>query len=104
MTLVFGSSTSSVSSYGSNQQATDQFNRQINHLVLWFVYLFVARFVLGYVGTLCICIAAARTTKALRKTFLEKLLRQEITHFDTKGGGSVAGQVTTSMYPNHRII
>ena len=97
MTLVFGSSTSSVNSYGSSQQGNkQQFHRRIDELVLWFVYLFVARFLLGYVGTLCICIAAARTTKSLRKHFLEKLLRQEITYFDVKGGGSVAGQVTTS--------
>lgn len=105
MTLVFGSSTSTISSYGSGQQGTnEQFHRRIDHLVLWFVYLFVARFVLGYVGTLCICIAAARTTKSLRKHFFEKLLRQEITHFDMKGGGSVAGQVTTSMSTRHLII
>jgi ATP-binding cassette subfamily B (MDR/TAP) protein 1 len=100
MTLVFGSSTSSVNSYGSSQQSNnEQLHRRIDNLVLWFVYLFVARFVLGYVGTLCICIAAARTTKSLRKNFLEKLLRQEITHFDVIGGGSVAGQVTTSIVP-----
>jgi ATP-binding cassette, subfamily B (MDR/TAP), member 1 len=97
MTLVFGSSTSSVSNYGQ-PGSTDQFQERINHLVLWFVYLFVARFVLGYIGTLCVCIAAARTTKAVRKHFLDKLLRQEIAHFDIKGGGAVAGQVTTSTF------
>jgi ATP-binding cassette, subfamily B (MDR/TAP), member 1 len=97
MTVVFGSSTTTFSNYGSGAPgAIDQFHHKINHLVLWFVYLFVARFVLGYIGTLCVCIAAARTTKALRKHFLEKLLRQEIAHFDIKGGGAVAGQVTTS--------
>jgi ATP-binding cassette, subfamily B (MDR/TAP), member 1 len=97
MTVVFGSSTTTFSQYGSGAPgALAEFHRKINHLVLWFVYLFVARFVLGYVGTLCVCIGAARTTKALRKHFLEKLLRQEIAHFDIKGGGAVAGQVTTS--------
>ncbi|KAI7325846.1 putative ABC transporter [Hortaea werneckii] len=97
MTIVFGSSTRSVSSYGSSRQDHNEaVTQDINHLVLWFVYLFVARFVCGYVGTLCICTAAVRTTKALRKRFLERLLRQEITHFDVEGGGSVASQVTTN--------
>lgn len=95
MTIVFGNSTAQF-----NQQATDQdnssFTGNINNQVLYFVYLFVARFVLGYFGTLCICIAAARTTCALREDFLDKLLRQDVAHFDKAGTGSAASQVTTS--------
>ena len=96
MTLVFGSSTSSFNHYAVGQGNPQQFQNQINHLVLYFVYLFVGRFVIGYVATLCICIAAARTTNSLRKAFLESLLRQEISHFDKEGNGSPATQVTTS--------
>lgn len=95
MTLVFGQSTTQF-----NQQATGQdsseFTSNINHLILYFIYLFVARFVIGYLSTLCICIAAARTTCALREDFLEKLLRQDIAHFDKEGSGSAASQVTTN--------
>jgi ATP-binding cassette subfamily B (MDR/TAP) protein 1 len=99
MTLVFGQSTAEF-----NQQATGQdrsnFTSNINRLVLYFVYLFVARFVIGYLGTLCICIAAARTTCALREDFLDKLLRQDVAHFDKDGSGSAATQVTTSEQRN----
>lgn len=95
MTLVFGQSTSQFNQQATGQD-TSEFTRNINKLVLYFVYLFVAKFVIGYVGTLCICIAAARTTCALRKDFLEKLLRQDIAHFDKEGSGSAASQVTTS--------
>ncbi|KAI4607210.1 hypothetical protein J4E83_009666 [Alternaria metachromatica] len=95
MTLVFGQSTAEF-----NQQATGQdsanFTSNIDNLVLYFVYLFVARFVIGYLGTLCICIAAARTTCALREDFLDKLLRQDVAHFDKDGSGSAATQVTTN--------
>lgn len=95
MTLVFGKSTAAF-----NQQATGQdsstFTSNINSLVLYFVYLFIARFIIGYLGTLCICIAAARTTCALREDFLDKLLRQDVAHFDKDGTGSAATQVTTS--------
>ncbi|KAG9190531.1 ATP-binding cassette, subfamily B (MDR/TAP), member 1 [Alternaria panax] len=95
MTLVFGQSTAEF-----NQQATGQdsstFTSNINNLVLYFVYIFVARFLIGYLGTLCICIAAARTTCALREDFLDKLLRQDVAHFDKGGSGSAATQVTTN--------
>ncbi|KAF2818656.1 putative ABC transporter [Ophiobolus disseminans] len=96
MTLVFGASTASFTDQATGQEDSRQFTRSINHLILYFVYLFVARFVIGYVATLCICTAAARTTCALRKAFLDKLLRQEISHFDKEGSGSAATQVTTN--------
>jgi len=98
MTLVFGSSTSSLNDYAVGNGNAQQFTGKIDRLVLYFVYLFIARFVIGYVATLCICVAAARTTRSLRKAFLESLLRQEVSHFDTQGNGSAATQVTTSEY------
>lgn len=98
MTLVFGSSTASLNDYAVGQGNSQQFTDNINHLVLYFVYLFVARFVIGYVATLCICIAATRTTCSLRKAFLESTLRQEVWHFDKQGNGSAATQVTTSTW------
>lgn len=96
MTLVFGRSTSSFNNYAAGQGDAQSFQSNINHLVLYFVYLFVGRFVIGYIATLCVCIAAARTTNNLRKAFLNSLLRQEISHFDVLGSGSAATQVTTS--------
>ena len=98
MTLVFGSSTSSFNDYAVGRGSSQQFTKNIDHLVLYFVYLFVARFVIGYVATLCICTAATRTTCALRKAFLESTLRQEVWHFDNQNNGSAATQVTTSTY------
>lgn len=103
MTLVFGQSTAEF-----NQQATGQdsstFTSNINTLVLYFVYIFVARFVIGYLGTLCICIAAARTTCALREDFLDKLLRQDVAHFDKGDSGFAATQVTTSKNLNIKVV
>ncbi|KAM0795498.1 putative ABC transporter [Usnea florida] len=92
MTLVFGSSTATFNDFSTGQSDAHQFTAHINHLVLYFVYLFVARFLIGYIATLCICIAATRTTRSMRKAFLESLLRQEIWHFDQEGNGSPATQ------------
>ncbi|KAK5080763.1 hypothetical protein LTR05_008468 [Lithohypha guttulata] len=100
MTLVFGSSTGTLNNYAAGQGNTQRLQADIDQLVLYFVYLFIGRFIIGYVATLCVIIAAARTTNALRKAFLESLLRKEIWHFDMQGQGSVATQVTTN---GHRI-
>ena len=104
MTIVFGSSTSTFNDFGSGQLSSGQFRSKVNHLVLYFVYLFIARFIIGYICTLCICIAAARTTRSLRKAFLDSTLRQEVWYFDREGTGSAATQITTSAlarYPVH---
>ena len=98
MTLIFGSSTSSFNNYAQGQASRSSFQDTIYGLVLWFVYLFVGRFVIGYISTLCICIAAARTTNSLRKAFLEALLRQGVSYFDMQDNGSTATQVTTSTF------
>lgn len=95
MTLVFGASTAEFNQQAAGQDSSE-FTSNINSLILYFVYLFVARFVIGYLGTLFICIAAARTTCSLRKDFMDKLLRQEVAHFDKANSGSAATQVTTN--------
>lgn len=63
---------------------------------LYFVYLFVAKFLLSYIHTLSVSLAAIRTTKALRLHFLQSLLRQEIGYFDSKDIGSPSIKVTTN--------
>ncbi|CAI6341976.1 unnamed protein product [Periconia digitata] len=95
MTLVFGASTAELNRQASGQ-AAPRFTQNINRLVLYFVYLFVARFVVGYVGTLLVCVAAANTCARLRREFLERLVRQDVGFFDGEGRGSVATQVTTN--------
>lgn len=97
MALIFGSSTTSFNNFSSGTVDRAKFRAEVNHLVLYFIYLFVGRFAVGYAGTLCICVAAARTTNNLRKAFLESMFRKQVSHFDANGNGSVASQVTTSM-------
>lgn len=63
---------------------------------LYFVYLFVAKFILTYVHTVTISLAAIWTTKALRIHFLQSLLRQDIAYFDSKDTGSPSIKVTTN--------
>jgi ATP-binding cassette subfamily B (MDR/TAP) protein 1 len=69
---------------------------KVGSFTLYFVYLFVAKFVLVYVYSLGASVAAIRTTKALRLDFLESLLRQDLSFFDSKEGGSPSVKVTTN--------
>nr|OQO27378.1 hypothetical protein B0A51_05270 [Rachicladosporium sp. CCFEE 5018] len=99
MTLVFGQSTGNFATFAGRQATVAEkaaFKSNVNHLVLYFVYLFIARFVIGYISTLCACVAATRVTRKVRAKFLESLLRQEVWYFDKAGGGSPATQVTTN--------
>lgn len=97
MTIVFGQFTTTFSDFASGSSASADFRDDINSLLLWFIYLFVGKLVLTYVGTTAITISGIRTTRVLRQTFLEHLLRTEIWYFDVANVGSPATQITTNV-------
>jgi ATP-binding cassette subfamily B (MDR/TAP) protein 1 len=90
MTVVLGKSTTDFSNI-----RTSRSDEKINDLVLWFIWLFLARFVFSYIANVLVGIAATRTTRSLRRSFLESTLRQETWYFD-KIHGSTATLVTTN--------
>ncbi|KAG8671709.1 hypothetical protein FPOAC1_004963 [Fusarium poae] len=97
MTIVFGEFTGRFADFAGGSVDPDDFKTEVNSFVLWFVYLFVGKFVLSYLGTIAITISGIRTTRVLRQRFLEKLLRTEIWYFDTANVGSPATQMTTNV-------
>ncbi|KAL8784942.1 MAG: hypothetical protein Q9213_003684 [Squamulea squamosa] len=96
MTLIFGELVAKFNASQGGQASPDAFRNDISHYVLYFIYLFIAKFCLIYASSLAISIAAIRTTRSLRKAFLEHTLRQEIWHFDKQSTGAIATQVTTN--------
>ncbi|KAI9801893.1 MAG: hypothetical protein M1833_002207 [Piccolia ochrophora] len=96
MTLIFGQFLAKFNAFQSGQGSSDAFRSDISHFVLWFIYLFIAKFCLIYASSLAISVAAIRTTRSLRRAFLEHILRQEIWHFDKRSNGAIATQVTTN--------
>jgi len=96
MTLVFGQFTAKFNAFAAGEREPQAFRDDVDHFVLWFIYLFVARFVVVYIANTCISLAAIRTTRAIRVRFLESTLRQEVWHFDKESNGSISSQVTTS--------
>ncbi|KAI4096023.1 MAG: hypothetical protein LQ344_001257 [Seirophora lacunosa] len=96
MTVVFGSFTTKFSDFSTGGVSAADFKREVNHYVLYFIYLFLARFVLVYASNVLVTIASIRMTKSLRRAFLASVLRKEIWYFDVQDSGSIATQVTTN--------
>ncbi|OAL27658.1 hypothetical protein AYO20_09731 [Fonsecaea nubica] len=96
MTLVFGTFTTKFNNFASGTSTPQQFRDDVDHFVLWFIYLFIGKFGTTYISTATISISAIRTTRTFRKKFLEATLRQEIWHFDKQTNGATATQVTTN--------
>ncbi|KAK5208744.1 hypothetical protein LTR41_005973 [Exophiala xenobiotica] len=96
MTLIFGSFTNKFNGYSTGNGSPEAFKNQVDSFVLWFIYLFVGKFVVTYISTAAITTSAIRTTRNLRRAFLECTLRQEVWHFDKQSNGAIATQVTTN--------
>lgn len=96
MDLVFGKFVNTFNGFATGDLDGAAFRSGINKYTLWFVYLFIAKFVGVYIWTLAISIAGLRTTKALRIHFLERTLRQDISFFDQPDNGSISSQISTN--------
>ncbi|KAI4100432.1 MAG: hypothetical protein LQ339_005493 [Xanthoria mediterranea] len=94
MTIVFGSFTTRFADFSAGAISPAAFKTEVSSLVLYFVYLFIGRFVITYLANVLVTIASIRMTKALRRAFLASLLRKEIWYFDMQNSGSIATQVT----------
>jgi len=102
MTLVFGKLINVFNKWGQfdadgNPLITPAgFRREINKYTLWFVYLFIGKFVLVYLHTSCFTVASTRMTRGLRLAYVRSILRQEISYFDICTPGSVATRISTN--------
>ena len=101
MTIVFGKFVAKFNSFSTGASSPAEFRSNVDSFVLYFIYLFVVRFLLSYISTLSINISATRTTRAFRLALLQHVLRQEIWYFDKQRCESVATQVTTNCNRIH---
>lgn len=76
MTLVFGASTRTFSSFSQGNYDPEAFQNEINALVLYFVYLFVGRFVINYIGRSKIRLAVERGSADIRCRYSLRLHRR----------------------------
>ncbi|KAK0612578.1 ABC transporter type 1, transmembrane domain-containing protein [Bombardia bombarda] len=96
MDLVFGRFVTVFNNFITGAAGADEFRSGINEYTLYFVYLFVAKFVFTYGWATLLSTNAIRTTRSLRIDFIRQTLRQEIAFFDSSEAGSISGHVTTN--------
>jgi len=96
MTIVFGSSVNKFNAYGAGNSSSTELYNGISQTALYFVYLFVARFALVYVHTVCFGISGIRATRSLRQHFITPLLRQDISYLDSCSSGTITSTISNN--------
>ncbi|KAL6406964.1 hypothetical protein AUP68_09781 [Ilyonectria robusta] len=95
MDVVFGKFINAFNGFVNGTLSPAGYRSEVGKYSLYFVYLFVAKFVLTYLWTMLISMTSIRTTKALRIDFVRQTLRQEVSFFDSPSS-SISGQITTN--------
>lgn len=96
MTIIFGDMINDFNDFGSGQSSIDEMYNNISNNALWFLYLFIGKFLLVFINTTCFRITAIRATKALRQDFITALIRQDIAYFDNCSPGTVATTISNN--------
>lgn len=96
MTLVFGSSVDKFNSFDAGRDSSDELYRSLSRNALFFVYLFIARYVLVYVHATCFGITGIRAIRVFRQDLITSLIRQDITFIDSCSPGYVATTISSN--------
>lgn len=73
-----------------------EFQHQLNNNALILVYIFIGKWVLGYISMLCVRITGMRISAGLRLAYLKALFAQPISFVDKTSPGKVSSRITTS--------
>ncbi|KAL5403310.1 hypothetical protein PMIN06_007948 [Paraphaeosphaeria minitans] len=97
MALILGRLTANITGFGKDGSTVSpsQFMSQISTNALWFVYLFIAKFILVYIWGLGFTFTANRTVQALRLTCLRRVLLRSVVYHDEKTPGSLSRTITS---------
>lgn len=80
--------------YFNGQITYRQFNSQLSHFILYFVYLAIGTFITTYVSTVGFIWVGERCSGKIRERYLKAMLRQNIAFFDKLGAGEVTTRIT----------
>ncbi|KAI2643593.1 ABC transporter-like protein [Xylaria nigripes] len=98
MSIIFGQLIGKLASVHEStvQNAQADYKRFLNQYVLYLVYLFIGRFVLGYVATLGFRMMSLRISSALRLAYVKALLNLPVSLLDTQPPGQLAAIITST--------
>jgi ATP-binding cassette subfamily B (MDR/TAP) protein 1 len=80
---------------GTEDLTPDEFRSRVNKNSLYFVYLFIGKFVLICVGALLWSYTATRMTSRIRLRYLRTVLHRPIAYFDTRSPGAISTSLAT---------
>ncbi|OAQ98396.1 hypothetical protein LLEC1_04360 [Akanthomyces lecanii] len=95
MDVVFGAYVNVFNDFVAGTLSPAGYRKQLAHYALFFIYLFIGKFVLTYIWTVAVSITSIRVVKKMRVDFVRQTLRQEIPFFDAPSS-SISSQITTN--------
>ncbi|KAM3509173.1 hypothetical protein MY11210_006428 [Beauveria gryllotalpidicola] len=95
MDVVFGSYVNAFNHFVAGTLSPAGYRKEVAHYALYFIYLFVGKFVLTYIWTVAVSFTSIRVVKKLRVDFVRQTLRQEIPFFDAPSS-SISSQIFTN--------
>ncbi|KOS18918.1 Leptomycin B resistance protein pmd1 [Escovopsis weberi] len=95
MEIVFGKFVNVFHDFATGRLSPERYRDEVAKHALYFVYLFIAKFVLTYVWTVLVSVTAIRVTRRLRVDFVRQILRQEVSFFDSPSS-SISGRITAN--------
>ncbi|KND86377.1 Multidrug resistance protein 2 [Tolypocladium ophioglossoides CBS 100239] len=99
MNVVFGRLVGDFNSYflPNPAMAETEFKASLNKQSLYIFFLFLGRFVLGYVNKVCFRMIGIRLSSAIRLQYLQSLFGQTIHVIDPMPSGTAAATITTTV-------
>ncbi|EPY51355.1 leptomycin efflux transporter Pmd1 [Schizosaccharomyces cryophilus OY26] len=94
MSLVAGKLAKAFTDLASGRGA-DAFQHDVNHFVLYFVYIAVGVFGCSYIYTISFIISGERISRRIRQQYLHAVLSQNIGYFDRLGAGEITTRITS---------
>ena len=73
----------------------NQFNHDLSHYTLYFIYIGIAEFVTVYISVVGFIYTGEHITQKIREHYLAAILRQNIAYFDKLGAGEVTTRITS---------
>lgn len=97
MYVVFGKLVNNITAYAApGQSSSEAFRHQINKNALYMVYIFIGKFIVGYISIFAVRISGLRISGAIRLAYLDALFKEPVSHIEKLSPGKVSHRITSS--------
>lgn len=92
--MIFGQLTGIFQGYFQQTISHSEFNHQLSHFTLYFIYLAIGEFITIYICTVGFIYTGEHIAGKIREQYLAAILRQNIAFFDKLGAGEITTRIT----------